>query len=286
MTPPRHGQSGTLRLSFSTGALYHMPLRTVFLLAREAGLDGVELVDGPEVLLRGPAYVLRLSCEYGLPVFSVHPPVLPYPGMQDARRTLRRLVFVAQGVQCNLVVLHTPKTASTEHPQWRAFLQALHEHSNSGVRVSLENAGFFRPTDGRYLLHDVHALSAFARLHDLPVTFDTAHAGTTPFPLLESLAAFNGRIVNVHLSDLVRRRIFPDWRPLHTFLLHHQMPGKGVLPLADLVRVLLRSGYSGPLTLEISPTALRAWSVALVRSGLAEAVRFVRELEAAEAGKV
>lgn len=283
MTCLEHAQPRRFRLSFSTGALYHMPLRTIFWLAREAGLDGVELVEGLEVALRGPGYVLRLSREFGLPVLSVHPPVLPYPGMGDARRTLPRLVSLAQGVQCNLVVLHTPKTASTQDPEWITFVQALHAHSNPEVRVSLENAGFFRPTDGRFLLHNVHALGAFVRLHDLPVTFDTAHAGTTPWPLLESLAVFNGRVVNVHLSDLVQRRIFPDWRLLHTLLLHHQMPGKGVLPLADLVRVLVRSCYSGPLTLEISPIALRAWNVARVRSGLAEAVRFVRELEGAAA---
>jgi sugar phosphate isomerase/epimerase len=286
MTPPWQAQSGALQLSFSTGALYHLPLRTVFLLACEAGLDGVELVDGPEVVLRGAPYVLRLSREYGVPIRSVHPPILPYPGMQDARRTLRRLVLLAQGVQCDLVVLHTPKTTSTEHPEWKAFLQALHEYSNHGVKVSLENAGYFRPSDGCYLLQDVHALSAFARLHDLPVTFDTSHAGTAPFPLLGSLALFKGRIVNVHLSDLVQRRISPNWRPLHTFLLHHQMPGKGMLPLADVVQVLVQSGYSGPLTLEISPTALGAWSIARVRTALADAVRFVREREAADAGKV
>lgn len=281
MRPTSHPQPGALRLSFSTGALYHLPLRAVFSLFREAGLDGVELVEGPEVALRGPSYVLRLSREYALPVFSVHPPVVPYPGMRNVGRTLRRLVSLAQGVECDLVVLHTPKIVSTEHPRWKAFVQALQEHSTPAVRVSLENAGFFRPSDRDFVLHDLHALSAFVRLHDLPVTFDTAHAGTSPYPLLESLALLDGRIVNVHFSDLVDRRIIPDWRPLHTFLLHHQMPGRGVLPLVEVLRVLRHSGYCGPVTLEISPTALRAWSVAHVRSGLAEAVRFVRQAEAA-----
>jgi sugar phosphate isomerase/epimerase len=270
---------GVLKLSFSTGALYHLPLRTAFAVAREAGFDGVELVEGPELFLLGTAHARRVSQQYGLPVFSVHPPIVPYPGMDDARPTVRRLLFLAKEVDCDLVVLHTPKTASTATPAWRFFLQALQEHTHPTIRVALETSGFFRPGDECCVLHDVRRLQAFAESHDLPVTFDTAHTGTTPYPILEAFALFNGRVANVHLSDLARRRLFPNWRPLHTFLLHHQMPGAGVLPLAEFLRMLVRSGYTGPLTLELSPTALQAWSLVKVRANLARAVDFVRDTE-------
>jgi len=268
-----------LKLSFSTGALYHLPLRVAFSLARHAGFDGVELVEGAELLLRGAAHARRLSHEYGLPVLSVHPPIVPYPGMDDARPTVRRLVTLAEGVDSNLVVLHTPKTASTESPAWRFFVQALQEHTDPAVRLTLETSGYFRPGDERCVLHDVRRLQAFAEGRKLNVTFDTAHTGTTPYPILEAYALFNGRVANVHLSDLARRRLFPNWRPLHTFLLHHQMPGAGVLPLTEFLRMLLRGGYAGPLTLELSPTAVQAWSLARVRANLERAVRFVRDVE-------
>ena len=270
-----------MRLSFSTGTLYHLPLRTSFSLAHEAGLDGVELVLGPEVALRGAAHVRRLSQEFRLPVLSVHPPILPYPGMHDTRRILPRLVSLAEQVGCDLVVLHTPKTASTTDRQWTAFLEALQAaHSNPRVRVSLENAGISAPTDESYLLHDARRLSDFATRFDLPVTFDTSHAGTSHYELLEALALFDGRVVNVHLSDLARRRMVPDWQPLYTLFLHHQLPGEGALPLAQFLRTLLRDGHTGILTLEISPTALQAWSLKRVRRGLARSVRFVRQIEA------
>lgn len=269
-----------LRLSFSTGILYHLPLQTSFALAREAGFDGVELVHGPEVILRGVAYVRRLSREYELPVLSVHPPIVPYPGMYNARRTLSRLVALAEAVECDLVVLHTPKTASMQDARWTGFVDAVLGHrSNPRVRVSLENSGIFYPSDAHYVLHDIRRLGAFAERYDLPVTFDTAHAGTSHYPLLEAFACLNGRVVNVHFSDLVRRPIFPNWRPLYTFFLHHQMPGEGILPLSEFVSMLLDIGYSGALTLEISPTAIRAWNLALVRASLAQAVQFVRRLQ-------
>ena len=78
--------------------------------------------------------------------------------------------------------------------------------------------------------------------------------------LVRAYAAVKGRVVNVHLSDLLRGRLIPDWKPLYTFFRHHQMPGQGVLPLAEFVRSLVASGFSGHLTLEVSPVALKAWS--------------------------
>jgi sugar phosphate isomerase/epimerase len=270
-----------LKLSFSTGTLYHLPLRAAFALAHEAGFEGVELVLGPEALLRGAKYVRQLSQQYSLPVLSIHPPILPYPGQSKVVRILPRLISLAQGVGCDLVVLHTPKTSAPDSLAWTEFVDVMSRRdSASGVRVSLENAGMFRPAELNYLLHDLPRLRSFADRHDLPLTFDTAHAGTSAYELLEAYALFDGRVVNVHFSDLVQRRIFPDWPPLYTFFLHHQLPGQGILPLAEFVRTLLATGYSGLFTLELSPTAIQAWSIPRVREGLRSAVAFVRRIEA------
>ena len=271
-----------MKFSFSTGTLYHLPLRTAFALAHEAGFEGVELVLGPEVILRGAAYVQRLSREYQLPVLSLHPPIVPYPGHNKAARILPRLVSLAEQVDCNLVVLHTPKVTTPQKTAWTEFVKTLlreRERLQDKIRISLENAGIFWESDVHYILHDIQRLRAFADRYDLPLTFDTAHAGTSSYELLEAYALCDGRVVNVHFSDLVQRRIFPDWPPLYTFFKHHQMPGEGILPLAEFVRVLLRTGYSGIFTLEVSPTAVGAWSLSRVREGLTRAIKFVRQIE-------
>jgi sugar phosphate isomerase/epimerase len=87
-------------------------------------------------------------------------------------------------------------------------------------------------------------------------------------------------VVNVHFSDLLERSIFPDLPYLYTFFKHHQMPGQGTLPLTEFMRLLLAGGYCGVLTLEVSPTALRAWSRQRISRGLTRAVASVRRLEA------
>lgn len=269
-----------LKLSFSTGTLYHLPLRTTFSLAHGAGFQGVELVLGPEVVLRGADYVRRLSQEYGLPVLSVHPPIVPYPGRSRAGRILRRLLTLAEQVDCDLVVLHTPKTTTPDAAPWLEFLQVMsHHHWDGEMQVSLENGAIFRQSDANFVLHDTRRLRAFADRYDLPLTFDTSHAGTTADGLLEAYAICADRVVNVHFSDLVQRHIFPDWSMLDTFFLHHQMPGHGTLPLAEFARQLSRSGYSGIFTLEVSPAAIRAWSYDGIREDLSHAVELVRQLE-------
>ncbi len=274
-----------LRLSFSTGTLYHLPLRTTFALAREAGFEGVELVLGPEVIVRGAAYVRRLSKEYSLAVLSVHPPIVPYPGHNKAAAILPRLVSLAEQVDCSLVVLHPPKATTTEAGPWTAFIRALlYARSNSSVQISVENPGIFRQSDIHYVLHDLRRLRTFADRYDVPLTFDTSHAGTSTYPLLEAYELVDGRVVNVHFSDLLHRAIFPDWPYLYTFFNHHQMPGQGTLPLVEFVHVLLASGYCGVFTVEVSPTALGAWSRPRIREGLGQAVTLVRQLEA-EAGR-
>jgi sugar phosphate isomerase/epimerase len=268
-----------LPLSFSTGTLYHFRLNTTFRLVSEAGFDGVELVLGPEVMLRGASHVRQLSQRYGLPILSIHPPIVRYPGQGHPAHLLPQLIALAEKVNCDLIVLHTPKTARVEDARWQLFRQVLlHERAGTGVRVSLENGGIFRSSDRRYLLHDLRRLRAFADRHDLPLTFDTSHAGTSDRELIEAYAAVNGRVVNVHLSDLAQKPLFPDWPPLYTFFRHHQLPGDGVLPLAEFVCVLVASGYSGPVTLEVSPVALKAWSPSRVRKGLAKAVAAVRRM--------
>jgi len=273
-----------LKVSFSTGALYHLPLRTAFALAHDAGFDGVELVYCPEVVWRGAAFVQRLMREYSLPVLSVHPSVVPYPGYNRAAHILPRLVSLAERLESSLVVLHTPKVATLQEPRGVEFVKVLlreRERCNPGRQIALENSGFYRTSEARCLLHDARQLRDLADRYDLPLTFDTSHAGTSPYGVLGAYDILRSRVVNVHFSDLLPRRIFPDWPPLYTILSHHQLPGQGVLPLSDFVRELLADRYAGILTLEISPTAIQAWNLARARQILVQAIQFVRQFEGA-----
>lgn len=269
-----------MELSLSTGCIYIYPLRSIFSIAREAGFAGVELVVSPEVELRGGGHVRRLAESYGLTIFSLHPPILPFPGWSDYRTVVPRLVDLALEAGARYVVLHPPNARSLADGRGRSYVEALTEGlqrtEGTGLRIAIENRGFFRTQDRSYVLSDMRELRAFADELDLPLVLDTSHAATSSYSLAETYHLLVDRLVNVHLSDL-RSPPWPlDVSYLHTYLKHHQIPGDGQLPLTDLLSRLAADGYCGPITLEISPVALRIWWPPSVKSQLARCVAYVR----------
>jgi sugar phosphate isomerase/epimerase len=270
-----------VKLSLSTACLYLYPLRWTFAIARAVGFEGVELVLNPEITPRGGRYVKTLIEEYDLPVLSLHPPMAFLPGRGDCSAHLPQMIEMALELGCPLVILHPPQARSFDDGLGRAYLEALEEGQRqaegSGVRIGLENRGFFFKRDGSYLLSDSRELRRFADEHDLPLILDTAHAGSSARSLMETYEIMRERLANIHFSDLRPLPWLLDWPYLHTYLKHHQIPGRGHLPLAELLARLRKDGYCGPLTLEISPVALGAWWPWKARANLALCLDFVRE---------
>jgi sugar phosphate isomerase/epimerase len=269
-----------MELSLSTGCIYIYPLRSIFSIARESGFAGVELVVSPEVEWRGGRYFRRLAASYGLTIFSLHPPILPVPGWADYRTAIPRLIDLALETGAKYVVLHPPSAHSLADSRGQCYLGALTDGlrrtADTDVRIAIENRAFFRPQDQHYVLSDLRELRAFADELDLPLVLDTSHAATTSYSLAEAHHILADRLVNVHLSDM-RSPPWPFRTPyLHTYLKHHQIPGDGQLPLADLLSRLAADGYCGPITFEISPVALRIWWPPSVKRQLARCVAYVR----------
>ncbi len=274
-----------MKLSLSTASLYVYPLKVVFAMAKRAGFDGIELAINPEVDLRGAEYARRLSEEYGLPIYSVHPPMFPYPGWRYVDRNvtvhLPRALQVAQEVQASILVVHLPAAHSEREENGREFLRnmarARERMNGHGPRLAVENRAKFVTRDGSLILAQPDDLRAYADDFDLPMTLDTAHLGTWDLGLRETLPYFAGRLANVHLSDL--RDVSPrvESTPmLHSYVKQHQLPGMGKLPLAEFLRVLARQGFPGPITYELSPLSLKFWNPQAVEKNLRECVSFVR----------
>ncbi len=263
-------------ISISTASLYHVPLRTVFRLAAEAGFDGVELVTGPETWLLGARRVAALSREYRLPVFTVHQTLAPLIGGSAARR-LGDAVATAAAVGGRHVVIHPPDVARHEEaePWLRALDAARDRGAADGVRLAIENSGFAPHEAGRHYLGELEDLVAFAEGRDLDVTLDTCHVAMRGLNLATSYAVMRPRLANIHLSNLSPNGpplSFPYAGPLLT---EHRVPEDGLLDLAPFVRRLAADGYQGPLTYEISPLALRFWSPTRLRQRLVSLVAFV-----------
>jgi sugar phosphate isomerase/epimerase len=273
-----------MKLSLSTGSLYVYPLRTVFRLAHEAGFDGVEVTVNPEAILRGGQAVRRLAEAEGLILFSVHPTVVPLPGWREKRDGLDRTIRLAQAAGADLIVFHTPRAETLETGQGLAFrheIEAWQERLVGGrLRLAIENKAVHDEVERHYALTPLGHLRAFADRYDLGLVLDTVHASLAGEDLLSARQTFDGRLVNVHLSDLGGK--LPGHSPLilQKLLGEHRLPGIGNLPLVELIADLEAGGYAGPLTLEVSPIDLRLWWPPAVRRRLAQAVVWMRQAAA------
>ena len=268
------------RVSVSSGTLYHWPLSRFFALASELDIDGVELVIGPECVFRGARSVRALAARRGVRLLSLHPPILPLPGWTRLAESAGRLADWAARLDAPLVTLHTPRLASLANEPGQRYLALAHglarQLQAGGSQLALENRARYSRSTGTECLDRPGDLLALAQEWRAGITFDTAHAGTTSSDILETYAVLSPAVVNVHFSDLALPGRWPTPVWMETVLQHHQIPGRGTLPLRQLAANLAADQYSGLVTLELSPLALGLLSPKRARLILSDCVGFVR----------
>jgi len=272
-------------IALSTGSLYTYGVARVFELAAEAGYDGIEVLVDHRWDGRHPAYLRRLSADYGMPILVVHSPfVVSVPGWPDDQLgRLHRTVNLAQEVGASTVVTHLPFRLHAVVGHWyayrsRRFLlpvplprrepyyhflhngQVAELEAETGITVGVENMPLNRWLGLRingYWFNSPAELSRFPHL-----TLDTTHLGTWGLDLLAVYGRLRERVVHVHLSNFDGRE--------------HRSPPDGRLPLAELLRRLARDGYDGVVTVEGNPESLDAEDEAKCLAALRRALQFCR----------
>jgi sugar phosphate isomerase/epimerase len=273
-------------IALSTGSLYVYGTARVFELAAKAGFDGIEVLCDHRPDTRDPAYLRRLSSEYGLPIVALHSPftraLSAWPADQWGR--LKRTVALAQALEVPIVVAHLPFRLagvvvrwdgalsgrvllplpwSQRKPWYRACVEGrlADLEAASGVRIAVENMpqrralGVSLPS---YWFNRPEQMRRFEH-----VTLDTTHVGTWGWDLLAVYETLRDRIAHVHLSNYDGRE--------------HRAPVAGHLPLAALLQRLAKDGYSGAISVESNPQALGAEDAGACREMLVQTVAFCRE---------
>jgi sugar phosphate isomerase/epimerase len=250
-----------VRVLFSTGALWGAPLAWSVRLARAAGCDGVELVIDPSVLLAGQRRVARLSDRLGMPIVALHPSIFGFHGMNRPPSAFEQLGEWSRELGTGLVVLHPPRMVNLAANTCRfdAGLAALRKAADPGLRIALENVPLFVPEEEQHPFTRPTRLAEFAHERGLSLTLDTTHLASANLDLLREYDAVAGLVSHVHLSDFRMPARWLDRPKLDTYMKHHQLPGVGALPLRAFVQRLRATGYSGAITLELSPVALQFW---------------------------
>jgi sugar phosphate isomerase/epimerase len=130
-----------------------------------------------------------------------------------------------------------------------------------GMRIGVENMPAMRFLG---LVLNVYALNDLDSVSSLPhLTFDTTHIGTWGIDLLAAYEQLRPRIVHVHLSDFDGQE--------------HRLPGRGRLPLSELLGRLAHDRYEGAVSVECGPEILQAEDEARVLAHLRQAASFCRQ---------
>jgi len=234
----------------------------------------------PEAIARGGEAIRRIAEDGGMEIFSVHPTVVPLPGWRERGDGLEPTIRLAQEAGASLVVMHTPRAVSLDAGEGLSFRQRVETWqprlAGSGLGLAVENKAVRSEAAKDYVLTPLVRLRAFAGRYDLGLVLDTTHAGASGEDLLRARQVFDGRLANVHLSDMGGSTALAALPYFRTLLGEHRFPGVGELPLKDLMAELRDSEYAGPVTLEVNPFAVRVWWPPAVRRRLAQAVQWMR----------
>ncbi|GAA2027118.1 sugar phosphate isomerase/epimerase [Agromyces tropicus] len=255
--------------------MYPLEPEHAFRIAKEAGFDGVEIMVTNEATTQDPVALNEMAERYGLPILSIHAPVLlltHFVWGRDPRVKLAKTAELAKAVGAGSVVVHPPF-------RWQAsyaleFLSIVRELSQEhGVEIAVENMFPWRAAGRNVKAYapgwDPRAMDCDA------VTLDFSHAalsGTDSMTLANDLG---DRLRHVHLCDgsgaIGEGQIFDE----------HLLPGRGREPVAEVLRMLADRGWDGSIVAEVNTRKAKTEAERLEM--LRETVAYAREHVAVDA---
>jgi sugar phosphate isomerase/epimerase len=230
-----------ISIGMSTSCVFPLPLEEAFRLARLAGFDGVEIMVTNDKATQDAATLRALSRSYGIPILSIHAPVLLATqlvwGVSPAVK-LERSAALAEAVGATTVIVHPPFRFQSAYA--RIFERTANEVGERlAVDVAVENM-FTWTIGGR----DVRAYAPSPYPTDLDVramTLDFSHAALAGRDSLELALAMGSRLRHVHLCDGLGG----------TLLDEHLIPGHGSQPVAEVLGYLSKTRWNGSIVAEV-----------------------------------
>jgi len=208
--------------------------------------------------------LLALSRASGLPILSIHAPVLLATQLVwgiDPARKLEKSAELARAVGATTVVVHPPFRWQAAYS--RRFERLVAELAERfGLEVAVENM-FSWSVRGT----NVRAYSPSPYPTELAVesmTLDFSHAALAGRDGLEFAHAMGPRLRHIHLCDGLGGTIFDE----------HLIPGHGSQPVAEVLTLLRTSGWSGSVVAEVSTRSARTTDARLAILG--ETLAFAR----------
>lgn len=234
-----------ITVGMSTSCVFPLSVEAAFQLARATGFDGIEIMVTADPLTRDAAALTALSRRYGLPIVSVHAPVLLFTQLvwgSDPTRKLLRTAELAAALDASTVVVHPPYRWQPRFA--RRFESLIRETAQRcGVEIAVEN--MFPLSVGGTVVRAFAPSSDPVQIDCDSITLDFSHAALGGRDSLEYAHAMGDRLRHVHLGD---GTLSMAEGHLHD---EHLIPGHGTQPVAEVLRYLAARDWSGSIIAEV-----------------------------------
>lgn len=261
----------------STTSVFPAALTKAFRYAAETGFDGMEVMITGDESTRSAIELQQLSRDHGMPIRSIHAPVLlltSFTWGRDPKVKLQKTAELATQVGAECVVVHPPFRWQSDYAT--RFVDIVAETEDDyGVDIAVENMFPWRV--GRREVPAYLPSPDPADLDCKHVTLDFSHASISGVSALDLAKRYGARLRHVHLTD---GRGSAEGGGI--MLDEHRLPGTGNQPVAETLRHLVESGFRGDVCAEISTKSARSREQRLQM--LRETVAFAREHLGQEGG--
>jgi sugar phosphate isomerase/epimerase len=147
-----------------------------------------------------------------------------------------------EALELRVAVLHLPEQNQLESSRWKKRYEILlNEAELVDCMLTFENVPYIKDVD-LYILDEIQKNCN----RSLGITIDMEFMHINGSDINWLTTAFGDRLANIHFRDSDGRLLGDDGKR------HYLIPGEGKIDLHHTVKILHSSGYSGPLTIEVS----------------------------------
>ncbi len=231
------------QILLSAGCLFHLPLKLIARIGKEAGFAGMELIMNSPKL--DPDAGLQTISDT-LPIKSLHAPFRNWSAWGGHLASWKATTVLANTLpETDHITMHPPgsKLANMIQNRWfeKAYDLPLILDAKGRIQFSLENMPWAERSP--FAKDPLERLMAQCRDKNVGLTFDVCHMGVSNRDVMEAISKVPlDLLYNIHFSDAKGYT-------------EHLTPGNGDLPLNDFLRHLGRIGYDRYITLELEPAA-------------------------------
>ncbi len=238
-------------LLLSTDSLPNYGLERVFLFAKKAKLDGVEIAVSDNLDTQAPEYIKKLEKRTGIPVraFSISP-----KGEEERTKAFQLTCREFPGTVINL---NPPKMMAFDYKKWLTELvpRLAQKYDLTFCRKNVPSKNMLgvipeRADNSLYALKQAGA-----------VCLDVTALAVSNEEIMRTVSFLGDHLKHIYLSNVTKG-------------IAYSLPQRGVLPIESFLTKLKQLNYKGDFTLKIDPRQLTEGDDELVLAKLNETREF------------